>query len=191
MKSYSLEWLFALTLRCALFAVVWAPLHVCAEVTPSEPKTADWIEPHPQFKIAHSDKYIEYKRDGKVVYRAVERTTQVSMPSHPDDVAEPVITHLIEFIADGKVFASIGLDKGEVRAWTLNSGTGVYFSSVTTPPKGDSRSFWVCVPKRDYFEYVDVSDSEVKPHPESDSSYTAQKRAYIKMTEEGSIKSPY
>ncbi|EDY19793.1 hypothetical protein CfE428DRAFT_2382 [Chthoniobacter flavus Ellin428] len=190
--KYSLqEWLFTLLPRCVLLIFALIPIHLHAQLVPSEPKTFEWMEPHPQFKIAHSDNYVEYKRHGKVVYRTIERTTNVSMPSHPGKASAPVVTHHIEFIVNGEVIASVDLEKGDAMSWTLNSGAGLQFDSgYATPDKG-TRFFQVCVPKFDYFEYVEISGSEAKSKPQSDSDYIKQKEAFIKMTDVGAIKPPY
>src|SRR4051794_27971577 len=93
-------------LRIAAVVFLSAPIWLQARPIPSEEQSHEWTEPHPQFILRNLDKYVDYKRDGKVVFRIVRRTTNIKMkPTDPETLAE---TRFIEFICDGKVIASVG-----------------------------------------------------------------------------------
>jgi len=139
----------------------------------------------PQFDIFNSDKYVAYKRDGKTVFRTIERTVTIT-PKDSNQPSNKANNHIIEFIADGKIFASIALNKTTVLSCDLVSVEGVYFSSgLGGLPPFDKRFFYVCVPKWDYFEYLEITDTDVTLIPEMAEAYTSRKRAFIKRTEAG------
>jgi len=166
-----------------LFAV---SLGAQAQPIASEPQAREWTEKDPPngLAIVNSDKYIDYTRDGKIVFRTVERI--VSVTAKPNQEVAKTTQHLIEFVADGNVFASVALDGASVLNWTMVSGAPVYFTSGSAGgPK--RRFFHVCVPQHDYYEYLEISGTEVKLSPETPDSYTARKRGFIQMTERGFI----
>ena len=166
---------------CFLHAIAWA-----ANPIPSEPKTREWKEFNPQVLILHADNYVDYTRDGKVVFRLIERKTNIKAKlTDPDD---PVITRYVEFIFDDKVFANVLYNNEGRLAPTLATGGGIYFSGHQTPKLPDQPSrfvFWVCVPKYDYFEYVEIGEKRVVTPPTSDERYLAMKGEMMKTAEKG------
>lgn len=172
---------YRLLLPLLLFA-----LRVGSQAQPiaSEPQTREWTQKSPPGALAvtNSDKYVDYKRDGKVVFRAVERTA--IWTAKPDQQVAKNTLHLIEFVADGKVMASVVLDGASALSWTVISDTPVYFTSGFA--KGPEwRFFHVCMPAHDYYEYLEVSGTKVRLIPEQPGSYDASKKGFVKMTERG------
>jgi hypothetical protein len=93
---------------------------------------------------------------------------------------------LIEFVADGNVFASVSLDGASAPNWTVVSGRSVYFTSGFSDGT-DRRFFHVCVPGYDYYEYLEIAGTDVRLIPEPAASYEASKRGFIEMTSKGFI----
>ena len=87
------------------FYIALSALGLNAEPIPSPPQVREWKETYPGGIINYSDKSVDYSRDGKVVFRTIERTSTVSRTGH----SSILIDHLIEFAAEGKTFASIVL----------------------------------------------------------------------------------
>ena len=156
-----------------------------ANPAPSEPQTRNWKEPHPQFSILHTDHYVDYKRDGKVVFRVIERKTTVKMKA--DDPDASVITRHIEFIFEDKVFASVFYDgEGHLHP-DLSVGEGISFSGqVANLPKEPWKfAFWVCVPKFDYLEYVEIGEKGIVTPPVTEEQHAAMKTAFMKTAKKG------
>ena len=168
-----------------LLGLLLIPVGLLAQPTPSEVQSREWTEKSPPqgVTISNSDKYVDYRRDGKIVFRATERTVTLTWKSNQE--ASKATQHLIEFVADGSVFASVMLDGASALNWTVVSGKPVYFTSGSVALGEKRRFFHVCVPHHDYYEYVEVNGTEVKLSPETADSYAASKRAFIRMTERG------
>jgi hypothetical protein len=156
--------------------------------TPTEVKTREWKEFHPQFDIRNLDHYVDYTRAGKVVFRTIERTVTITDPNSKSDQGAKAAQHIIEFVADGKVFATIGLDKANALSWTVITDAPVEFSSgFAGIPSYNRRFFYVCVPKLDYFEYLEVSGTDVKSPPRTDEEYQKLKSGQIKWMAPGYV----
>jgi hypothetical protein len=163
------------------------PFALRAEPTAAEPRTYEWLQTLPGDFIVHNqDTCTDYRRDGKVVYRLINRSSYVSHKS--DRAAQPVNTHLIEFVANGKAFASVAIDAAATPNWRLTCGYPLY---VECGGAGDmtptGRAFRVCVPKLDYFEYVEVIANHVVDKPMSAEVYAANKKYGFEQVERGYI----
>jgi hypothetical protein len=165
---------------CFLHAV-----SLVANPIPSESKTREWKEYNPQVLILHVDNYVDYARDGKVVFRLIERKTNIK--AKPDDPDDPVITRYVEFIFDGKVFANVLYNREGRLSPTLATGGGIYFSGVQSNLPGQPWRFvfHVCVPKYDYFEYVEIGEKGVITPPMDDQRYREFKGGMMKMADKG------
>jgi hypothetical protein len=171
-----------------LLAVCFVPLGSMAQAIPSQVQTREWSEKHPPrgMTLRNSDKYVDYRRDGNIVFRTVERTVTIGRAQPTDEESAKVVVHLIEFVADGNVFATVGLSGGSALNWTLNSVVPVHFTSG--PSRGaEARFFYVCVPQHDYFEYLEIKDSEVVPTPDTPQSRANLKRHYMERTAKGFV----
>lgn len=170
-----------IALRCPLRAT---------ELTVSEVQTREWAQkvPGPQGpRIFNSDKFVDYKRGGKLVYRVITRKATAGFP--PDFKKEPRLdleTHHLEFVADGKVFATVTFDETRVGSWFVSSGGPVQFLNMGAT-NGRGRVFQVCYPQGDYFEYLELDGIAVKPSPQSGDSYTQTKRAMIESATRGHV----
>jgi len=155
-----------------------------AQPIASQPQAREWTEKGSPdgLAIANSDKSVDYKRDGKIVFRTVERI--VTVTAKPNQQVAKATQHLIEFVADGNVFASVNLDGASALNWTVVSGTPVYFTSGFSGGT-ERRFFHVCVPKHDYYEYLEISGTEIKIPPETPDA--ARKRGFIQVTGRGFI----
>jgi hypothetical protein len=98
-----------------------------------------------------------------------------------------VITHYIEFLFEDKVFASVLYDREGHLVPTLATGGGIYFWGVRSilPDEPGRFTFEACVPKYDYFEYVEVGEKGVVTRPQSDHEYLAFKAAMMKEANKG------
>jgi hypothetical protein len=187
------------TMRVVAVVVLFLPCWLQAKPIPSEVQSREWTDPHAPIIIRHSDKYIDYKRDGKTVFRVIDRVTHVKVkPTDPDDPKTTATSRVIEFVFDDKVFASVAFDDEGHMTPTLQVGDGVHFSAGhqkmpegvhLAPDIPKTRSFFhVCVPKYDYYEYVEINNGkEVIAQKESDEVFAVRKPAFIKMVEKGYI----
>jgi hypothetical protein len=147
---------------------------MASEVVPSPEKTREWTEKDPPkgFTITNRDRYVDYSRDGKVVFRVIQRKIKIG--------GSEASQHFIEFVANGNVFASVPLSHPN---FVITSGDGVYISTSGAP---EERSIWVCIPKSEYFEYIEVKGPEVIPN-RAGNGYDAMKQAYMKIAQKGFI----
>jgi len=106
--------------------------------------------------------------------------------SKRDQPITRVSQHLIEFVADANVFAMMGLDQASALNWNLTSDTPVHFSSGLSERAG-WRFIHVCVPKYDYYEYLEVKGTEIKMPLAGKDSYLGAKRDFFRATEAGYI----
>jgi len=165
------------------------PLMLRAEPTVSEPKKHTWLVTRPPqgFSIENNDTCVEYSRDGKVVYRTIERVVTVKKNDGSGGSTSPK-TWSIEFVANGKAFASVSVDQAATPVWQISCGHPIHFECL---PAGNvrptGRAFRVCVPKLDYFEYVELIDNKIVMKPMGTKEYEALKSYGIKMVEQGYI----
>ena len=158
-----------------------------AELAVSEVQTREWTEkvPRPDGpRIFNSDKFVDYKRNGKLVFRKIVRKQAVAFPPDFKEFRDDLEGHHLEFVADGKVFATVTFDRTKVLSWLVNSGGPVYFTTFGSP---DRRVFEVCVPQADYFEYLELNGTDIKQSFLSGDSYTQMKRAMMEIAARGHI----
>jgi hypothetical protein len=159
-----------------------------ADLTVSEVQTREWTQkiPRPDGpRIFNSDKFVDYKRNGRLVYRKIVRKQATAFPPDFKKVfRDDVEQHSLEFVADGKVVATVMFDQTKVLSWLINSGGPVYLTALGS----NGRSvIQVCIPQADYFEYLELNGTEVKPSPQSGDAYTQGKRAIIEEAAQGHI----
>lgn len=177
------------TLRMVAVVFLSLPVWLQAEPIASEEQMHEWTEPHPQLILRNLDKYVDYMRDGKVVFRVIRRTTNVKMkPTDPESLVE---TRLIEFVCEDKVVASVNYTDDGHTSSTVQTAEGVFFSANEGKLPGQSKwelAFHVCIPKHNYYEYVEITNKEVIAQSESDEAFAQRKAAFIKMAEKGYIR---
>jgi hypothetical protein len=106
-----------------------------------------------------------------------------------DSAASPK-GYIIEFVANGKAFASVLIDNAATPNWQI---TCAYPMHVECLPEGNmpqhpnGRTFRVCVPKLDYFEYVEMIDNKIVNKPMDEQAYEFNKKYCIKEVERGYI----
>lgn len=178
--------MFPISRALQALCLVILPFTLKAEPTASEPRTYEWLQTLPNdFTVHNTDTCTDYRRDGKVVYRMIDRTVTVSRKG---DISTPRDMHFIEFLADGKAFASVAIDAAATPNWQLTCAHPVHIECL---PAGDvkptGRAFRVCVPKLDYFEYVEVIANHVVARPMSRQMYAADKKSNFEQVERGYI----
>lgn len=173
-----------------MVAVLLIPLGYklrAVEVTVSEVQTREWtqkVSPDGKGpKILNHDKFVDYKRDGKIIFRKIVRKQTALFPGHeePGELAQ----HIIEFVANDKVFALMTFDESAIISWAITSEGPVQFSGFSGSPS--HRFFHVCFPKADYYEYLQMDGTEIKQPLLGGDNYKSVKRAMIESTEVGFI----
>jgi len=166
-------------------AVLLTSVAFSADPTPVEAKTRESKEFHPQLNIRNIDRYVDYTREGKVVFRTIERTVvETDLKGGP--VASGV-QHIIEFVADGKVFADVWLDGPNALNWDVVTNIAVeYKSGYAGVAETERRRFInICLPSADYFEYLEVNGINIRPGTLSPDAYQRFKNAEMERMKSG------
>ena len=173
------------SMKCYTFLLIAAllfPVYSMAAPTAAPVKIREWSEnASGQIdSIVNHDKYVDYMRDGKVVFRMIERTVTVKFSNSSQTVK--AATDILEFVLNGNVIASVDFNKDAKGTCEMASGAPIYFSSGSTL---DGSFFYICVPQENYFEYVETKGTELTFLP--DSTYEAMKATWIKKSQKGFI----
>lgn len=132
-----------------------------------------------------NDSFKDYYRDGRLVLRLRDRTASHRIKDNGQKLGDPERSVDLLVPIDGKVVFIIRLE-GKSQYFELSLPSGVYISSGQRIEGGESiRWFHLCIPDKDYYEYVEAKGAALSFPAEA--TYAGTKKTFINIAKKGYI----
>jgi len=109
-------------------------------------------------KAEHEDVLIDYKRDGKHIFRERQRKTKITEFEEPCDM--PLNISIFIFF-ENNVVAQIGFTKDGFPGHRITYDGLIHFSGGRSKEDGKNTFFYhIALPEEDYFEYLEITEGK-------------------------------